>query len=64
MLAASGQNSEVERLYGDSTKAKELLGWTPKYGGLEGFTRGLRETIDWFSDHDNLKSYRHDMYNV
>jgi dTDP-glucose 4,6-dehydratase len=58
------KNSEVERLYGDSTKAKELLGWTPKYGGLEGFTRGLRETIDWFSDHDNLKSYRHDMYNV
>ena len=58
------QNSEVERLYGDNSKARELLGWTPKYGGLEGFTRGLRETIDWFSNNDNLKSYRHDMYNI
>jgi NAD dependent epimerase/dehydratase len=56
--------SEVERLYGDNTKARDLLGWTPKYGGRDGFMRGLRKTITWFSDPENLKSYRHDIYNL
>lgn len=40
--------SEVSRLIGDNTLAKKLLGWEPKYAGLEGFRRGLDKTIDWF----------------
>lgn len=40
--------SEVERLWADNAKAARLLGWTPQYAGLDGFRRGLGETIDWF----------------
>jgi NAD dependent epimerase/dehydratase len=58
------KNSEVERLWADNAKAKELFGWQPTYGGREGFKRGLVETIDWFTQSDNLRSYKSDIYNV
>ena len=58
------QNSEVERLWADNTKAKELLGWEPLYGGKEGLRRGLSETIDWFTNPNNLKQYKSNIYNV
>lgn len=41
-------DSEVERLVADSTKAHALLGWTPAYAGREGLIQGLRETVAWF----------------
>lgn len=50
--------SEVERLWADNGKAGRLLGWQPDYGGLEGFERGLTETIAWFTQADNLKGYK------
>jgi NAD dependent epimerase/dehydratase len=56
--------SEVERLWADNTKARELLGWSPAYGGLDGFKRGLVETIEWFTSADNLKRYKLDHYNI
>jgi len=56
--------SEVERLWADNSKAAELLNWTPAYGGLDGFERGLRETIDWFTVKENLAGYKADMYNL
>jgi NAD dependent epimerase/dehydratase len=40
--------SEVERLCADNAKAMRLLGWTPEYAGIEGFRRGLAETVEWF----------------
>lgn len=58
------KNSEVERLWADNAKAKELFGWQPTYGAREGFKRGLIETIDWFTQPDNLRSYKSDIYNV
>ena len=58
------KNSEVERLWADNAKAKELFGWQPTYGGREGFKLGLVETIDWFTQSDNLRSYKSDIYNV
>jgi len=54
--------SEVERLWADSERMRGLTGWTPGYGGGEGFRRGLRETIDWFSDPANLARYKTDRY--
>ena len=30
-------NSEVDRLFGDNTLLRELTGWEPEFGGLEGF---------------------------
>jgi dTDP-glucose 4,6-dehydratase len=57
-------DSEVERLLADNTKARELLNWQPEYGGLEGFRRGLIETIEWFTQSENLKHYKAHRYNV
>ena len=56
--------SEVERLWADNTKARELLGWEPAYGGLDGFRRGLAETARWFGDAGNLGRYKADQYNL
>ena len=58
------EKSEVNRLWADNSKAKRLLGWEPQYGGREGFKRGLKETIDWFANKDNLKKYKADVYNI
>ena len=41
------ENSEVERLVCDNSKARELLGWEPTVTLKE----GLRRTIDWFKAH-------------
>lgn len=52
------QGSEVERLWADNSRARELAGWTPQYGGVDGLRRGLRETIEWFSSASNLRRYK------
>jgi dTDP-glucose 4,6-dehydratase len=57
-------SSEVERLWADNSKAKELLGWSPKYVGRDGLVRGLQETINWFTQPENLQRYKSDIYNV
>ncbi len=56
--------SEVERLRADNTKAKTLFGWEPRFAGLDGFRRGLQNTIDWFCDAANLSGYKSSRYNV
>lgn len=58
------EKSEVERLWGDNAKAAKLLGWSPAYGGKEGFRKGLQETAAWFTRPENLKLYKHDVYNI
>ncbi|MFK2827253.1 NAD-dependent 4,6-dehydratase LegB [Bacillus sp. B190/17] len=58
------EKSEVERLWADNQKAKELLGWEPSYGGINGFKRGLKETADWFANPGNLSRYKADVYNI
>jgi NAD dependent epimerase/dehydratase len=58
------QNSEVERLWADNTKAKEVLGWSPEYGDLNGFKKGLIETVEWFSHVGNLNLYKTGLYNL
>jgi len=54
--------SEVERLYAANQRAKQLLDWAPKFGGLDGFERGLRHAIDWFSNPRNLRHYSNSGY--
>jgi NAD dependent epimerase/dehydratase len=58
------KKSEVERLWASNTKARELLGWQPKYGGRDGFMRGLAETITWFREPSHLSAYKADIYNL
>ncbi len=50
--------SEVERLLADSSKAQELLGWTPRVS-LES---GLKQTVQWMREHAD--HYRPDEYAV
>ncbi|MDR0138002.1 NAD-dependent 4,6-dehydratase LegB [Metabacillus idriensis] len=57
------EKSEVERLWADNSKAKRLLGWEPAYGNRNGFKKGLTETIEWFTNIENLKHYKADIYN-
>ena len=56
--------SEVERLWADNRKAKDLLGWQPVYAGKDGLMRGLAETIEWFKDSRNLDRYKTNIYNI
>ncbi len=56
--------SEVERLWASNDKARELLDWQPQYSGIEGFRRGLAETVDWFNRSENLNRYKVNIYNV
>jgi dTDP-glucose 4,6-dehydratase len=56
--------SEVDRLCANNCRAKEVLGWQPRYSGTQGFREGLVETIDWFTEHQNLSRYRTELYNV
>lgn len=58
------KNSEVERLWADNSKAKKIFEWEPQYAGIEGFKRGLNETIDWFGDEKNISKYKVDLYNL
>lgn len=57
------KNSEVERLFSCNKKAKTLLEWEPEHKGVEGFKKGLIETIKWFSIEENLKLYKSNIYN-
>lgn len=56
--------SEVDRLYSSNSKARKILGWQPQYGQLEGFKKGLKETIEWFIQPNNLINYKTNIYNV
>jgi dTDP-glucose 4,6-dehydratase len=58
------QGSEVQRLWADNSKARELVDWVPEYAGLEGFRRGLSETIAWYCDPRNLAHYKGDLYHL
>lgn len=54
------KNSEVNRLWCDNTKIKKLTGFEPKYT----IENGLKETVEWFCNSENLKKYKADIYNV
>lgn len=54
------KNSEVNRLWCDNTKIRELTGFKPEYD----IEKGLKETIDWFTVKDNLAKYKTNIYNI
>jgi NAD dependent epimerase/dehydratase len=58
------ENSEVNRLWADNSKAKELLSWKPEYASLNGLKKGLEETVNWFKKPNNLNLYKSEIYNV
>ncbi|CAN7663805.1 MULTISPECIES: NAD-dependent 4,6-dehydratase LegB [unclassified Variovorax] len=52
--------SEVFRLMGDNTLITSLTPWRPRYDLAD----GLRDTIDWFKNPENLSRYKAWLYNV
>jgi len=54
---------EVFRLKANINKANKLVNWQPSYKGKKGLELGLRETIEWFSNKENLKLYKSSIYN-
>ena len=56
--------SEVERLFADASKAKDILNWSARFGGHDGFRKGLASTIEWFRQPENLASYKIGRYSV
>lgn len=52
------ENSEVNRLWADNKKIKELTGWTPNFS----IDRGLEETVKWIKG--NMDKFKTDIYNV
>ena len=58
------KDSEVERLWADNSKARNILGWEPIFSGIAGFKQGLNETVNWFKQPSNAISYKASMYNI
>jgi NAD dependent epimerase/dehydratase len=52
--------SEVERLWCDNRKLKQLTGYEPAFD----LDAGLRLTIEWLTRSDNLERYKPGIYNV
>jgi NAD dependent epimerase/dehydratase len=58
------ENSEVQRLCSDISKIKKIIGWAPNIDGKLGLETGLKKTIAWFSEKENLKLYKTNIYNI
>ncbi|MFY9307894.1 MAG: NAD-dependent 4,6-dehydratase LegB [Bacteroidia bacterium] len=54
------EKSEVERLLGSAEKIRSLTSWKPQFD----LNEGLKQTIEWFSNSENRKNYKADIYNV
>ena len=52
--------SEVDKLIGENKKIKKLTSWKPEHD----LKKGLQETVAWFSDPENLKKYKAEIYNI
>ncbi|MCA6117803.1 NAD-dependent 4,6-dehydratase LegB [Bradyrhizobium sp. WSM 1738] len=58
------ERSEVDRLWASNAKAQKLLGWSPRFGGVDGLRKGLEQTIAWFTEQENLSRYRANAYTL
>ena len=54
------EKSEVERLLGSNEKIKRLTRWKP----ATSLKQGIRDTIVWFRQEENMRRYKWDIYNV
>lgn len=54
------EKSEVERLLGDNKKIIQHTNWQPQFS----IDEGLKQTVEWFKNKQNLSQYKADIYNV
>ncbi len=52
------KNSEVNRLWADNRKAREILDWQPNFSGIKGLKDGIYKTIEWFKKPENIYLYK------
>ena len=58
------QKSEVNRLWADNGRIKEVTDWKPEYAEIDGFKKGLTQCIKWYCDPENLARFKTDIYNI
>ena len=58
------EKSEVNRLWAENEKIRDLTGWEPRYPGIEGLKKGLSRCIDWYKDPVNLARFKTEIYNI
>lgn len=58
------KKSEVNKLLSKNSKAKKILRWKPKFSGKSGFFNGLKKTIEWSKQNEDLLKNQPDSYNV
>lgn len=51
------KQSEVERLWSDSSNFSEAFGWHPQHANIDGLHQGLEKTVRWFRDNLDLHGY-------
>lgn len=56
--------SEVQRLWSDSSKMLETFGWAPQLVGRDGLFKGLEATYAWLKDHKSARGYDSSKYVV
>ena len=54
------KKSEVFRLFGSNTKIINNTNWKLQHT----FEDGIKQTIEWFRDSNNISRYKHDIYNI
>jgi len=54
------ENSEVFRLWCDNSKIESMTGFKPTVD----INEGLKRTVEWFTDSENLSKYKPDIYNT
>jgi len=54
------EKSEVERLWADNTKARDLLHWNPACS----LDEGLKATINWLTQPGVMQFYKPELYNI
>ena len=57
-------DSEVERLWSDSSKMLDTFGWQPRVSGREGLYEGLEATYRWLKDNHGRADYDASKYVV
>jgi len=50
-------NSEVERLWSDSSRIEKEFGWKPAHEGRDGLYSGLEKTFAWFRENYSAAGY-------
>lgn len=58
------EKSEVQRLHACNKKIKSLSSWEPQFSGVNGMRKGIEKTVEWFTNTDNLKKYKTNIYNI